>query len=376
MTHDPSTGSIAGQPLSKDDARKMAERIEWASERLRRVKEEVSKDVWDQDYIVSMALTTMVAGGHILSEGLPGLAKTLMIKSIAQATGLDFKRIQFTPDLMPADLTGIEMRDNATNEFKFVQGPLFGQLILADEINRAGPKTQSAMLEAMEEKQITAAGKTHTLRRPFLVMATQNPIDQGGTSPLPEAQSDRFLTKLSVDYPGVDAEKKIMTSATGTSADVEELFSLKEKFEQTGEARYDFTNSIDKDRACKAEKVLTAMDLMIIQAIARKLPLSEKVVNKAVSLVRSARPQGSSDKMVTENVSWGPGPRALIAFGLVAKAKALMDGHSLKNGVLAPDESIILDIAKPVLEHRMGIRGYNEGTSFDQVLKHLTQKLG
>ncbi|QQG36128.1 MAG: AAA family ATPase [Micavibrio aeruginosavorus] len=376
MTQDPSVRAIAGQPLSKDDARKLAERIEWASDRLRRVKEEVSKDVWDQDYIVSMALTTMVAGGHILSEGLPGLAKTLMIKSIAQATGLDFKRIQFTPDLMPADLTGIEMRDNASGEFKFVQGPLFGQLILADEINRAGPKTQSAMLEAMEEKQITAAGKTHVLRRPFLVMATQNPIDQGGTSPLPEAQADRFLTKLSVDYPGVEAEKKIMTAATSTGADIEEMFSLKEKFEQTGEAQYDFTNSVDKDRACKAQQVLSAMDLMIIQTIARKLPLSEKVVGRAVALVRSARPQGSSDKMVTENVSWGPGPRALIAFGLVAKAKALMDGHSLKNGVLSPDESVILDIAKPVLEHRMGIRGYNEDASFDQVLKHLTHKLG
>lgn len=377
VTSDPSLQDLAGAPLDKEDARKMAERIEWASDRLRNVKAEVSKDVWDQDYVIDMALTTMVAGGHILSEGLPGLAKTLLIKSIAKATGLDFKRIQFTNDMTPSDLTGIEFQDRQTGEWKLAKGPLFGQLVLADEINRAGPKTQSAMLEAMEEKQITVNGVTHVLRRPFLVMATQNPIDQGGTSPLPEAQSDRFLIKLNVDYPGAEAEKKIMTAATGTKADIDEMIRLRDLFNATNDPQHDFTLIADKDKEPQAQAVLNAMDLMIIQAIAKKLPLSEGVVQTAVDLVRNARPQISQDSFIRKNVSWGPGPRALIAFGLVAKAKALIDGRPLEGGRLAPRKEDIFEIATPVLQHRMGINTYggDEDITFTKVLKHLAPQV-
>lgn len=373
MSHDPSQ---SGASLSKDEVSLFMQRVEWASERLRAAKNEISKDVWNQDHMIEMILATMVAGGNVLAQGLPGLAKTLTVKAVARATGLDFKRIQFTPDLQPIDLTGAEILDKKDNTWQFRPGPLFGQLILADEINRAGQKTQSAMLEAMEEKQITVDGTTRVLPRPYHVLATQNPVDQEGTSPLPEAQADRFMTKLIFTYPNRDADVKIMQSSSSTDADIEELFSLRDQFAASGNAEFDLTKIADPDRQSRVQQAFTAHDLIIMQKIARRLPLSDSVVSTAVNAIRMLRPtEDNNDAFIKRNVEFGPSPRALIAFALVAKAKALIDGR-IEHGQLAPRKEDILNLLEPVLQHRMALK-YNreQGVEFEQVFDHVRSRL-
>lgn len=373
MSHDPTQPS--GTSLSKDDAAKLMEHVKWASERLRNAKGEIAKDVWNQDRMIEMILATLVAGGNVLAEGMPGLAKTLTVKAVARASGLDFKRIQFTPDLQPIDLTGSEVLNKQDNSWAFRPGPLFGQMILADEINRAGQKTQSAMLEAMEEKQITVDGTTRVLSRPFHVLATQNPVDQDGTSPLPEAQADRFMTKLIFTYPDRDADKKIMLSSSGTDANIDDLFSLRDQFNATSDAQFDLTRLPDPDRQSRVQQAFTAHDLIIMQKIARHLPLSESVVNTAVDVIRMLRPQSNDDKFIQKNVAFGPSPRALIAFALVAKAKALIDGR-IENGQLAPRKEDIIDIMEPVLQHRMALHFQKDkDVEFKQVFDHVRTKL-
>ncbi len=361
--------------LNKDEAAKLMEHVKWASERLRNAKSEIAKDVWNQDYMIEMILATLVAGGNVLAEGMPGLAKTLTVKAVARASGLDFKRIQFTPDLQPIDLTGSEVLNKQDGTWSFRPGPLFGQMILADEINRAGQKTQSAMLEAMEEKQITVDGTTRVLSRPFHVLATQNPVDQDGTSPLPEAQADRFMTKLIFTYPDRDADKKIMLSSSSTDTNIEELFSLRDQFNATGHEQFDLSRLPDADRQSRVQQAFTAHDLIIMQKIARHLPLSESVTNTAIDIVRALRPENNDDKFIQKNVKFGPSPRALIAFGLMAKAKALIDGR-IEDGQLAPRKDDIIDLMEPILQHRMALSFQKDrNVEFAQVFDHVRNKL-
>lgn len=371
MKNDPATQTQSGNPQS---TAQFADRVKWASERLQAAHKEAATVILDQDYMIEMILATMVAGGNMLAEGMPGLAKTLTVKTIARISGLDFKRIQFTPDLQPIDLTGSDVLNKKDNSWEFRKGPLFGQLVLADEINRAGQKTQSAMLEAMEEKQITVDGTTYTLPRPFHVMATQNPVDQDGTSPLPEAQSDRFMTKLVFEYPNRAADKQIMAMASGTDANIEDMFRLRDQFKLTAASASDLTLQKDSDRASPVVQIFDAQDLIIMQKMARSLPLSESATNTAVDIIRALRPGPQSSKFINDNVAFGPSPRALIAFALVAKARALMDGR-IESGHLSLTKHDILEIAEPVLAHRMAIKHSSRNVTFKDVMTHVKQEL-
>jgi MoxR-like ATPase len=271
--------------------------------------------------VVEQLLTALLAGGHALLVGVPGLAKTLLVQTVARALALDFSRVQFTPDLMPSDITGTEIleEDQATGRrvFRFVRGPIFGNLVLADEINRAPPKTQAALLQAMQEHAVTAAGHTHRLPEPFFVLATQNPIEQEGTYPLPEAQLDRFLMELRVGYPSREEEERIVTATTG----------------------------IEEGRVTP---VLDAARLTAMQQLVRRLPAPPTIVSHAVRLVRSTRPdEADATPDVKRYVSFGAGPRASQALVLAAKARAALDGRPM------PDLDDVRAVALPVLRHRL-----------------------
>ena len=281
---------------------------------------ELGKVIVGQQAVVEETLVALCAGGHALLEGVPGLAKTLMVSSISQILDIGFKRIQFTPDLMPSDITGTTILDETTagrREFRYVKGPIFANIILADEINRTPPKTQAALLEAMQERQVTAAGHRHVLPEPFFVLATQNPIEQEGTYPLPEAQLDRFMFELRVGYPSRDEEERIVSATTG-------------------------------DVATEVRAVIGAAELVRLQHLVRRLPAPPTVVRYAVRLARSTRPddpEASAD--VKKYVGWGAGPRASQYLVLGAKARAAMDGRSV------PDIDDVRSVAVPVLRHRL-----------------------
>ena len=282
---------------------------------------QIARRVVGQHDVVDHLLGALLAGGHALLVGVPGLAKTLLVQTVAQALDLEFSRVQFTPDLMPSDITGTEIleEDHATGRriFRFVNGPIFGNMVLADEINRAPPKTQAALLQAMQEHAVTAAGTTHRLPEPFFVLATQNPIEQEGTYPLPEAQLDRFMFELRVGYPTRDEEEQIVTATTGV------------------EGR-------------RVEPVLTAERLGAMQRLVRRLPAPPTVVRYAVQLVRGTRPDDAdATAAVRKYVSWGAGPRASQALVLAAKARAAMDGRAV------PDVDDVRAVALPVLRHRI-----------------------
>jgi MoxR-like ATPase len=266
-------------------------------------------------------MTAILSGGHALLVGVPGLAKTLLVETIGTVMGLDGKRIQFTPDLMPADIIGSEVLEESTKgkrSFRFIPGPVFCQLLMADEINRASPRTQSALLQAMQEKFVTVAGARHDLPNPFHVLATQNPIEQEGTYPLPEAQLDRFLFQINVDFPTLDTERQILLATTGATL-------------------------------AEARGAVTAKQLIDMQQLVRKLPVGESVLEAILTLVRNARPDQSPIESVRKNVSWGPGPRAGQALMLASRAKALIEGR------LSPSVDDVLDLAEPVLQHRMAL---------------------
>lgn len=375
MSRDPSLQEVIGKPLSKEEQAILIKRVEWASERLRAAKGEILKDIIDQDQMVEDSLTTMAAGGNILAEGLPGLAKTLTIKSIARATGLATKRIQFTPDLQPIDLTGSEVLNKKENIWELRHGPLFAQLVLADEINRAGAKTQAATLEAMEEKQVTIDGTTHALPRPFHLMATQNPVDQDGTSPITEAQADRFLMKVIFNYASRNAEILIALSASSTKDNMDLIFDYMKKFEETGDPQYDLTRLKDPDRQISAQQAFTAQHLIAIQKLARSLPVPEETVAaKAIDIVRALRPTpDNQDRIINENVEIGPSPRAEIAFLLAAKAKVLMSGYA-NHGQIAPVTNDLVSLMDPVLQHRIKLR-YDAKKTVNEVLDHVRNKL-
>jgi len=292
-----------------------------AGDKLTKVKGSIQKVVLGQEEVVDLSLAAILSGGHALLVGVPGLAKTLLVETLGTVLGLGNNRVQFTPDLMPSDIIGSEVLEESAKgkrSFRFIQGPLFSQLLMADEINRASPRTQSALLQAMQERTVTVAGQHYELPKPFHVLATQNPIEQEGTYPLPEAQLDRFLLQIDVDFPDFETEKQILIATTGA-------------------------------KEAKATKVLTPKALIDMQALVREMPIGETVVEAILKLVRNARPDQSDISEITNQVAWGPGPRAGQALMLTSRARALMDGR------LSPSIDDVLALAEPVLQHRMAL---------------------
>src|SRR2546429_2479301 len=310
---------------------------------IRAAKDAISSVIFGQDRVIENTLVTILSGGHALLIGVPGLAKTLLVETLGKVLGLDAKRIQFTPDLMPSDIIGSEMLEDSTagrRSFRFVKGPVFAQLLMADEINRASPKTQSALLQAMQEHHVTVAGQRHDVPAPFHVLATQNPLEQEGTYPLPEAQLDRFLLQIDVSYPDQGAERRMLFATTG----------------------------IDERRV---EQILTGQELMGIQRLVRQLPVPDKVVEAILKLARSARPGTGAGADTDRLIAWGPGPRASQALMLAVRAKALIDGR------LAPSVDDVVALAEPVLKHRMALTfaARAEGETASGVINRLAAAL-
>ncbi len=316
---------------------------EAATETLAAVKAEIGKVVFGQERVVELALAAILAGGHALLIGAPGLAKTRLVEALGTALGLTNHRIQFTPDLMPSDILGSEVLDESSDgqrSFRFLKGPIFTQLLMADEINRASPRTQSALLQAMQERHVTIAGLRHDLPAPFHVLATQNPIEQEGTYPLPEAQLDRFLLKVDVTYPDLDTERRILVETTGTDAS-------------------------------EVRSVLNGERLIQLQSLVRRMPVGEKIVDAILSLLREARPEQTSDARVKRLVDWGPSPRAGQALMLAARSRALLRGR------LAPSIEDVEALAEPALGHRMAMRydPTGEAPSLDALINDLARKV-
>mgnify|MGYP002789578593 CR=1 FL=1 len=305
--------------------------FEDVSARFRAARRELAEVVYGQGEVIDLTLTTLAAGGHGLLVGAPGLAKTLLVSSIGSLLGLDARRIQFTPDLMPSDILGAEVLEESASgrrEFRFIPGPIFCQLLMADEINRASPRTQSALLQAMQERHVTVAGERHDTPSPFHVLATQNPIEQEGTYPLPEAQLDRFLMQINVGYPDEASERRMVVATTGADS-----------------------------RALPS--VMSAADLLRAHAVVRQMPVAERLLDAVLAIVRSARPVDGAEERVRSLVGWGPGPRASQALSLAARALALIDGRK------APSIEDIRRLAKPVLRHRMALNFTARAQSID-----------
>ena len=311
-----------------------------ARDALADLRAEVAKAVVGQDSVVSGLVIALLCRGHVLLEGVPGVAKTLLVRTLAAALSLDFKRVQFTPDLMPGDVTGSLVYDARTAEFEFREGPVFTNLLLADEINRTPPKTQAALLEAMEERQVSVEGAARALPDPFVVAATQNPIEYEGTYPLPEAQLDRFLMQIDVTYPDIEAERRMLIATTG----------------------------VDDE---KPIPTMTASELRAAQHLIRRVPVGDSVVDAILRLVRSGRPETSDVPEVKRHVVWGPGPRASQALMLAVRARAVMDGR------LAPSVDDVLALAHPVLRHRMALNfaARADGITMDKVIDRLCEPL-
>ena len=334
MAPDTSTASDADALAALAD-------IERLGGQLRTARAAIGKVIYGQQPVIDQTLVSLLSGGHLLLIGVPGLAKTKLVETLGIVLGMESKRIQFTPDLMPADILGSEVLEESQTgkrSFRFISGPVFAQLLMADEINRASPRTQSALLQAMQEQHVTVAGARHDLPKPFHVLATQNPLEQEGTYPLPEAQLDRFLMEIDVDYPDRDAERKILFDTTGS--------------EET-----------------RAKPAMTAEDLMGAQRLVRRLPVGESVVEAILQLVRSARP--AADSPDAKSIAWGPSPRASQALMLAVRARALLDGR------LAPSIDDVLDLAEPVLKHRMALTfaARAEGETASGVINRLAAAL-
>ena len=316
--------------------------LEAAGETLARAREQVARRIVGQREVVDLALTAILAGGHALLVGVPGLAKTRLVETLGTVLGLKTNRIQFTPDLMPADILGSEVLEegpDGSRAFRFIRGPVFTQLLMADEINRASPRTQSALLQAMQEGEVTIAGEHRPLDRPFHVLATQNPIEQEGTYPLPEAQLDRFLLEIDVRYPSRDEEREILARTTGAKED-------------------------------EAEPVLDAPRLLEIQRLVRRVPVGERVVEAILTLVRAARPgEPEAAEVANRRLAWGPGPRAAQALMLAARARALLDGR------LAPSVGDVVALAHAALAHRMALTfaARAEGATIASVIDELLE---
>ena len=312
------------------------------SAKLQAAKTALNNVVFGQNDVIELAMIAILAGGHALIVGAPGLAKTKLATSLGTVLGLNEKRVQFTPDLMPADILGSEVLDevNGKRAFRFVPGPVFCQLLMADEINRASPRTQSALLQSMQEHHVTVAGERHDLPQPFHVLATQNPIEQEGTYPLPEAQLDRFLVQVDISYPPLDAERRMLFATTGN--------------EET-----------------QPVAVLTTADLIAAQKLTRDIPVGEQVTDAILKVVRAARPSAEASKMVNDNVAWGPSPRAAQALMLCAKARAMLQGR------LSPSVEDVIALLEPVFKHRMALNfsARADGVTVQSIIAHLAQTL-
>jgi MoxR-like ATPase len=325
------------------EARRLAGEIESLGDRIATARENIGRVIFGQEDIVDQTLITLLSGGHALLVGVPGLGKTKLVETLGTVLGLNERRVQFTPDLMPADILGsevLEESETGKRSFRFIQGPVFCQLLMADEINRASPRTQSALLQAMQERRVSVAGHYHGLPEPFHVLATQNPLEQEGTYPLPEAQLDRFLLEIDVGYPDEAAERRMMMVTTG----------LEEE---------------------KAEGVFDGASLMAAQRLVRQVPVGETVAEAILSMVRVGRPETSDVPEIRAHVAWGPGPRASQALMLACRARAVMDGR------LAPSVDDIVALAGPVLRHRMALNfaARAEGVTIAQVIERLVEPL-
>jgi MoxR-like ATPase len=314
-----------------------------AHQKLAKARAEIGKVIFGQNDVIDQTLVTLVSGGHLLLIGVPGLAKTLLVDTTAKVLGLESARVQCTPDLMPADILGSEVLEEGADgkrSFRFIKGPIFTQLLMADEINRASPRTQSALLQAMQEKEVTVSGKAYDVPKPFHVLATQNPIEQEGTYPLPEAQLDRFLMQVDVDYPARDAERDMLIATT--------------------------TNNVRT-----ATAVLKPEELMEIQSLVRDMPIGDSVVDAILTLVRRGRPNSGASDLVKDYVAWAPGPRAAQALMLAVRASALIDGRE------APSVDDVIDLAEPVLKHRMALnyKARGSGITLHNVIKSLSENL-
>jgi len=309
-----------GDVLDTEATHWLAE-AEQLAEKLGRTRAAIGRVIFGQEAVIEQVAITLLSGGHVLLVGVPGLGKTKLVETLAMVLGLDARRVQFTPDLMPADILGSEVLEedaHGKRSFRFIKGPIFCQLLMADEINRASPRTQSALLQAMQEHKVAIGGEVFPLPAPFHVLATQNPIEQEGTYPLPEAQLDRFLLEIEVGYPDEAAERAMLLATTGGTE-------------------------------AKPEAVLTAAELLAAQSLIRRMPVPETVLDAILKLVRGARPESAILPAVQKNLAWGPGPRAAQALMLATRARALLQGR------LAPSVEDVLALAEPVLRHRMAL---------------------
>ena len=337
------TEPAPARPLRDDAETRLADEIEALGRDMARVRAHVGELIYGQQEVVDRSLIALLAGGHALLVGVPGLAKTRLTETLGAVVGLSEKRIQFTPDLMPADIVGsevLEESESGRRSFRFIQGPVFCQLLMADEINRASPRTQSALLQAMQENEVSVAGARHRLPRPFHVIATQNPLEQEGTYPLPEAQLDRFLMQIDIGYPAPESERRMMLATTGAET-------------------------------AKARPAMTADELMRAQRLVRAAPVGESVVEAILRLVRSGRPGDSDIAEVREAVSWGPGPRAGQALMLASRARAILDGR------LSPSVDDVIALAPPILRHRMDVSfaARAEGVTVESIVARMCEPL-
>ncbi len=328
-------------PQSAPDA--AAAEVDALGHRLTEVKQRIAQVIFGQQRVVEETLITLFAGGHALLIGVPGLAKTRLVETLGTVMGLSEKRVQFTPDLMPADILGsevLEEDEKGKRSFRFIQGPVFCQLLMADEINRASPRTQSALLQAMQEKEVSISGHRHPLPHPFHVLATQNPLEQEGTYPLPEAQLDRFLLQIDVSYPDLAAEREMLQATTGSMES-------------------------------SASEVLSAEEFEAAQRLVRRIPVGDKVMEAILSLVRNGRPESTEYESVRKHVAWGPGPRASQALMLAVRARAVLDGR------LSPSVDDVLALAGPALRHRMALNfsARADGVTIETIIELLCQPL-
>ncbi len=328
---------------SGDDAPAIVAELERLAVRLADVRDSIGRVIFGQTQVVGHSLITLMGGGHALLIGVPGLAKTRLVETLGAVLGLDEKRVQCTPDLMPADILGsevLEEGESGRRGFRFIPGPVFSQLLMADEINRASPRTQSALLQAMQERRVSVAGAYHPLPEPFHVLATQNPIEQEGTYPLPEAQLDRFLMQIDVGYPDLESEKRMLIATTGVAED-------------------------------RPTQVMTSAELVQAQRLIRRVPVGDSVVQAILSLVRAGRPETAEIDEVRKHVVWGPGPRASQALMLAVRARAVLDGR------LAPSIDDVVALAAPVLKHRMALSfaARADGVTIEGLIERLCEKL-
>ena len=325
------------------EARALVAEAEALAAKLARVREAIGRVIFGQEQVVERTLITLLSGGHVLLVGVPGLGKTKLVETLGTVLGLDAKRVQFTPDLMPSDILGSEVLEEdqqGRRHFRFIRGPVFCQLLMADEINRASPRTQSALLQAMQEHRVAIAGEVHPLPAPFHVLATQNPIEQEGTYPLPEAQLDRFLLEIDVSYPDLAAERAMLLATTGASE-------------------------------AKPAQAMTGPELMAAQHLIRRLPVAEGVMEAILRLVRGARPETTGIEEVRRHLAYGPGPRAAQALMLATRARAVLDGR------LSPSVEDVEALMEPVLRHRMALNfsARADGVHLSEIIDRLKAQL-